>query len=138
MELSEKTVTVMLVQAHAKGIKAAAEKLDEMRAAGPKYQVIDEANPTAHIGDPGWQMLDVCGFAWVHVNEKGNTRKMRLLKKVAEQQGHRMYKSYYGGWDILHAHTGRQEMGVNEAYATAAAEELRKYGYDAYKQSRID
>jgi hypothetical protein len=133
--VSKRDVMVMVSEAHAAGTEAAQKQLDALRGQGPQYQVVDEANPNAHLGDPGWQMLDLCGFGWVHIDENGNSRKMRLLREVL---GRDCYKSYYGGWDCFHANVGRQEVSVNLAYARAAAEVLKSYGYKAYAQSRLD
>ena len=133
--MTQQDVTRMIAEANAAGSRAAARRLAEMRCDGAKYQVIDEANPEAHRGDPGWQMLDLCGMAWVHLRENGNSAKMRLLRKADS----RCHKAYYGGWDLFYCafHNG-QEIGVHKAGADAAAEVMKGYGFNAYADSRID
>lgn len=133
--LSIADVRRMYSEAHAAGVYAAAEKLALMERSGPRWQVVDEANPDAHKGDPGWQMLGLCGMAWVHLSENGNSRKMRLLRKFDP----RCHKSYYGGWDLFYcSFYNGQVIDVHKAGAKAAAEVMRRYGFDAYADSRID
>jgi hypothetical protein len=80
-----------------------------------------------------------CGFAWVHVADKGNSKRMRLLKAAAAANGERMDTDYPKGWMLFWGGThGGQEMEVKAAACRAAANVLREYGFDAYAQSRMD
>ena len=87
-----------------------------------------EADFRAKHGEPGY-----CGFAWVHVSEKGNTKVGRALKTVG-------FRKEHGGglslWNPGGSFT--QSMDIKEAGAEAYAEELRKFGLNAYACSRAD
>lgn len=77
---------------------------------------------------------DACGFAWVTVYEKGNTRLGRALLK----NGFR--KAHGGGlqmWNPSESHT--QAITAKEVGAEAAAEVLKlRLGVKAYAGSRMD
>ena len=87
-----------------------------------------EADYLARHGEPMY-----CGFAWVVVREKGNTKMGRALKTVG-------FKPAYGGglslWNPGGSFT--QSMVVKEVGAEAYAEVLRQHGIDAYMNSRAD
>jgi len=87
-----------------------------------------EAEFRARHGEPGY-----CGFAWVVVREKGNTKVGRALKSVG-------FKPAYGGglslWNPGGSFT--QSMDIKETGAEAYAKVLREHGLDAYMGSRAD
>jgi len=75
-----------------------------------------------------------CGFAWVKVYEKGNTRLGRALLKNGFK------KSYSGGLEMWNpSGLPCQNVDVKEAGAEAAAEVLRQMlNVKAYAGSRLD
>ena len=77
---------------------------------------------------------DACGFAWVTVYEKGNTKMGRALLK----NGFR--KAYGGGLQMWNpSGLGVQSMNVKEEGADAMAKFLREHlGVKAYAGSRMD
>jgi hypothetical protein len=77
-----------------------------------------------------------CGFAWVKVFEKGNTKMGRWLKEA----GLKKSKSWGPGLDIWNpSGLPTQSMDVKEAGAVAAAKVLRdRLGVKAYAMSRAD
>ena len=85
-------------------------------------------------GSVAGTMLDLCGFAWVHL-PKFNTGFARWAKASNIAR-----KAYNGGGTLSLAHHGayRQEMGFNEARCRAASAVLSEAGVEAYCQSRID
>jgi len=77
---------------------------------------------------------DMCGFAWVTVNEKGSTKLGRALKAVG-------FKPAYGGGLRLWNPSGNwtQCITAKEEGARAYADVLKKFGIkEAYAGSRID
>jgi len=87
-----------------------------------------EAEFRAKPGEPGY-----CGFAWVVVREKGNTKLGRALKGVGFR------KEYTGGLSLWNpGGSFTQSMDIKEAGAQAYAEVLRQHGIDAYMNSRAD
>jgi hypothetical protein len=133
---TESKVLEVIAEARRAGAVAAAAKLEELQAAGPKY--------TVHNGglQHGWgpaigTMLDVCGFASMRISARG--KFFQLAKKIA--QGYRFYctNAYGGGGHLsIFDSTNRQEMSVNKAAADAHAEVLAKYGIQASVRTRID
>lgn len=77
---------------------------------------------------------DACGFAWVTVYEKGNTKLGRALLKAGFR------KEYGGGLSLWNpAGIGCQSVNVLEAGAEAMARFLREHlGVTAYANSRMD
>jgi hypothetical protein len=75
-----------------------------------------------------------CGFAWVNVySVKGSTK----LGKALTANGFR--KSYEGGLQMWNpSNFGCQNIDTLEEGARAAADVLRKYGFEAYAGSRLD
>jgi len=76
-----------------------------------------------------------CGFAWVNIyGIKGNTK----IGKAFIANGIR--KNYNGSayemWNP--ANIGCQNIDTKEAGARAAAEVFRRYGFEAYPNSRLD
>ena len=77
---------------------------------------------------------DMCGFAWVTVNEKGSTKLGRALKAVG-------FKPAYGGGLQLWNPSGNwtQCITAKEEGAQAYANVLRQAGIvNAYAGSRLD
>ena len=82
----------------------------------------------ARHGEPGY-----CGFAWVVVREKGNTKLGRALKQLGFR------KEYTGGLSLWNpGGSFTQSMDIKETGAQAYAEVLRQHGIDAYMASRAD
>ena len=81
-----------------------------------------------------------CGFAWVTVypNYKGNTKQGREERKVFESLGFRKdwTGKAYEFWNP--SGHGCQNVDTKEAGAVAAANVLKKYGFKAYANSRLD
>lgn len=74
-----------------------------------------------------------CGFAWVTVNEKASTRLGRALKSVGFRRAHR------GGLQLWNpSHFPCQNVDTLEHGAVAYSAVLKKYGIDAYAESRLD
>lgn len=74
-----------------------------------------------------------CGFAWVTVSERGNTRLGKALKSVGFD------KAYGGGlqlWNPSKMFT--QSVDALEAGARAYADVLKSYGINASVGSRLD
>ena len=81
-----------------------------------------------------------CGFAWVTVypHNKGNTRAGRAERKVLKDMG---FKQDWTGKGYEYWNPGGlpvQNIDIKEAGANAAAVVLRKYGFKAYSNSRLD
>ena len=127
----------ILKEADVAATKAADVQLKKLQGQGPAFAVVENSKsdgifynrnkPTRIVGT----MLDVCGFAWV-VIENARTGFAQYVKKI-ERGGN----GYYGGMSIS-ARTMRQEMSVNQEAARAMADVFEKYGIKAYTQSRID
>lgn len=102
-------------------------------AAGPAYDVRNADLITgAAYGPSLGTMLDLCGFAGVKIRP-ANSSFVRYLRS----QGVGRNDSYEGGYWVS-AQTHRQEISVNEAWASAFAEVLRAAGIDAWMDSRLD
>ena len=88
----------------------------------------------------GSDQMGACGFAWttVYPKHKGNTRDGKTERKVLKELG--FSKDWTGKayqfWDP--ARYGGQNIDIKEAGAIAAANVLKKYGFDAYAGSRLD
>ena len=81
-----------------------------------------------------------CGFAWVTVtpNHKGNTKLGKEERRVFAQLGLRQdwTGKAYEIWNPGEFHG--QNIDTKEYGAAAAAEVLRKYGFNARAGSRLD
>ena len=81
-----------------------------------------------------------CGFAWttVYPEHKGNTRAGKAERKILESLGFR--KDWTGKAYEIWNPSGSpvQNIDIKEAGANAAALVLRKYGFKAYANSRLD
>jgi len=76
---------------------------------------------------------DMCGFAWLTVREKGSTKLGRALLANG------FTKAYGGGlqwWNPSGNYT--QSIIAKEIGAGAAATVFKKYGIEAYADSRMD
>ena len=74
-----------------------------------------------------------CGFAWVTVLEKGNTKLGRRLKDIG------FSKAYGGGLQLWNpSNFPCQNIDTLEEGARAYAEVFKKYGIDAFAGSRLD
>jgi hypothetical protein len=84
-------------------------------------------------GSQVWEVADgVCGFAEVRVyGVKLNTR---LGKEMASFG----FKKAYTGGIYFWVSGGGQSMTRKEAYANAFVAVLKKYGFSAYAESRMD
>ena len=80
-----------------------------------------------------------CGFAWVNIRSyngeklKGNTKIGRALKRAGVEQDYRRVFRIYNPSGI-----NCQNIDVKEVGARAAAEVLKRYGFSAYPDSRLD
>lgn len=75
-----------------------------------------------------------CGFAWVNIRGvKGNTKLGRAMKAAGIRQD---YTKAFQIWNP--SGYGCQNVDTLEAGARAAADTLKKYGFDAYAGSRLD
>jgi hypothetical protein len=81
-----------------------------------------------------------CGFAWVTVypKNKGNTKAGRAEREILKALG--MKLDWTGKAFQIWNPSGHicQNVDTKEAGAVAAANVLRKYGLDAYAESRLD
>ena len=84
--------------------------------------------------------IGACGFAWVTVRpaNKGNTKLGKAERMVLKDLGFRQdwTGKAYQLWDP--AGYGGQNIDIKEASAAAAAAVLKKYGFNAYADSRLD
>jgi hypothetical protein len=91
-------------------------------------------------GKYGTDHWGACGFAWITVYpvNKGNTKAGKAERKILEQLGFR--KDWTGRAYEMWNPSGYagQNINIKEAGADAGAEVLRKYGFKAYSQSRLD
>lgn len=80
-----------------------------------------------------------CGFAWVTIypQSKGNTKLGKIERSVLKAMGFRpSYDKGFQIWDP--ANWPGQSIDIKEAGAIAAANVLKKYGFNAYAGSRLD
>ena len=95
-------------------------------------KMLDEWNEKTGGNQYGEPMY--CGFAWVDIKERSNSKLGKALQGVGFR------KSWQSGvlqlWDPAQ-HRG-QSMDCKEAGAEAYAEVLRNYGIKAYAGSRAD
>lgn len=76
----------------------------------------------------------LCGFAWVNI--RGIHGNSKLAKTLAKYDITKDYLGHLCWWNP--SRFGCQNIDTLEAGAIAAAETLRKYGFDAIAQSRLD
>lgn len=75
-----------------------------------------------------------CGFAWVNIYVKGNTKLGRAMKAAGYKRND--YEKCFQIWNP--SRYGCQNVDTLEAGARAAAQVFKKYGIDAYAGSRLD
>jgi len=127
-KLTDTGLATLLEKARQAGTVAAKEQLTKLESSGPQWNIVNDKT----FGGDGkvvGQMLDVCGFASIHI-PNGRAGIVRQLKRVIEtkQLVKRAYfhKGYYGGFGLsLFDMTNRQEMSVNEAAEQAALDTLK-------------
>ena len=103
-------------------------------------QIVQEAKNAAHQAATNYfhevlrgQDRFACGFAWIHVSEKGSTKMGRALMQNGFE------KAYRGGLEMWNpSGLSVQNIDVKEIGANAAVAVLRKYGINAYTGSRLD
>ena len=134
-----------LTKIEAKAIWAEACEAAEAAALAKVPTPMIVGSPTTPLGsdiDPAKQTWYVpsgmCGFAWVTIKPARGALVTYLKSQDVGSKG------YYGGWQIwcgreLSPTAGAtQSIEIKEAAAGAAAAVLRKYGIEAYAQSRLD
>ena len=89
-----------------------------------------DAFENKHFPNNGWGM---CGFAWVDIPVKGNTKLGRALKAAGVGKH---WRSGFQLWNPSKYPT--QNVDTLEAGAQAAAAVLKSYGITAYAGSRLD
>ena len=125
-----KTETKDLLKFNAEGVKPVDIFLDARKAC---LKAVNEF--TAKHGEPMY-----CGFANVSIHP-ARGRFVSFMKKA--DIGSNGYK---GGWrisyyDIMpndHEYRGTQSMDIKEEGCSAFADALKKYGIEAYMESRAD
>jgi hypothetical protein len=108
-----------------------------------KVEMINEAQAAAQrFADQrfGGQDGGPCGFAWVTIMpaNKGNTKAGKLERQTLKAMGFEQdwTGKAYQVWDP--ARWAGQSVDVKEAGANAAAQLLKKHGFNAYAGSRLD
>lgn len=117
----------IIKEAEAAGLKAGSAFVPTPMIVG---QAVDLFSNKMVPGTEEFVSDGVCGFAWVHF--KGNTAFGRYMKKIGKADN-----DYPTGLSVW-VHQFGQSMQKKEAYARAYAEVLRKYGIEAYANSRLD
>lgn len=81
-----------------------------------------------------------CGFSWVTIypKNKGNTKAGRAEREVIKALGFRLdwTGKAFELWNP--SNHSCQNVDIKEAGAVAAAAVLKKYGFNAYANSRLD
>jgi hypothetical protein len=137
--------TATLTKIEAKAIWAEATKAAEAAALAKVPTPMVVGSPTTPFGSDVdftkktyYVASGMCGFAWINI-KPARGALVAYLKSVGIGS-----KGYGGGWQIwcnseLSPTAGAtQSIEIKEAAAHAAAEVLRKYGIEAYAQSRLD
>lgn len=115
------------VEAYEAGLKAGNE------VGVPKFIVGDAIGLSNEIdySKPTFVLNGLCGFAWVNIKPARGAFVNYLKSRNVGSKG------YYGGYEIWVSEFG-QSVDRKQAFATAFAEVLRKYGIEAYGASRLD
>jgi hypothetical protein len=115
------------VEAYEAGLKAGNE------VGVPKFIVGDAIGLSNEIdySKPTYVLNGLCGFAWVNIKPARGAFVNYLKSRNVGSKG------YYGGYEIWVSEFG-QSVDRKQAFATAFAEVLRKYGIEAYGASRLD
>lgn len=134
---TDEKVRQVVQECRAAGREYAEIRLANLRKQGPKYAVCQNTIAGRQAVDT---MMDVCGFAWLHIPARGGFY-LRAKRLSQAEPNLRIYctRGYGGGgmFDVFDC-THRQEMSVNIAAMTACKNVLAKYGVDATVRSRID
>ena len=80
-----------------------------------------------------------CGFAWVSIypKNKGNTKLGKAERALLKQMGFSpSYDKGFQVWDP--SNWPGQSIDIKEAGAVAAANVLKRHGFEAYAGSRLD
>jgi hypothetical protein len=108
-----------------------------------KNEMITEARDAANKffqEKLGGQDAYACGFAWVTVypEHKGNTKAGKAERKILESLG--LKKDWTGkGYEMWNpGQFHGQNVDTKFAGAQAAAAVLKRYGFKAYAQDRLD
>jgi hypothetical protein len=104
----------------------------------PKFVVGSSVGLSDEIdySQPVYEMVGLCGFAWVNLYVDGRSPFAKWLKKNDYAS-----KGYYGGYQVWSSRFGGdfgQSVERKEAGCEAAAKVFQKYGYQAYAGSRLD
>ena len=99
------------------------------QAQAEAYKAADEFE-RKYFPDGGW---GACGFAWVDIPVKGNTKLGRALKAAGVSKH---WQSGFQLWNPSKYPT--QNIDTLEAGARAAADVLKAHGITAYAGSRLD
>ncbi len=131
---TEELVLKVVRECREAGTHAAREKLAELQNAGPKHAVMDGDRCVG-------QLLDLCGFANVHLNS-ARGKFFQLAKKLSKKRQELRFNCdnhyYGGGWFSVYDASMRQEMSVNVASCMAMVSVLSGYGIEARVESRLD
>jgi len=104
------------------------------------YEAKCAAAEAARVQAAKWgDQWGMCGFAWVKIyGHKGKKIRAnsKLGKALAEVGIKKDYEGVLSLWDPAGFNT--QNMDIKEAGAEAYAEVFKKYGFDAYPDSRLD
>ena len=93
-------------------------------------EIAAEGYETKYFPNGGW---GACGFAWVDIPVKGNTKLGRALKAAGVSKH---WRSGFQLWNPSKYPT--QNVDTLEAGARAAAQVLKDAGITAYAGSRLD
>ena len=99
------------------------------RAQAAAYSAAEQFE-NKYFPDGGW---GACGFAWVDIPVKGNTKLGRMLKAAGVSKH---WRSGFQLWNPSKFPT--QNIDTLEAGARAAADVLKSAGITAYAGSRLD
>ena len=104
------------------------------------YEAKCAAAEAARVQAAKWgDQWGMCGFAWVKIyghEGKKIRANSKLGKALAEVGIKKDYEGVLSLWDPAGFNT--QNMDIKEAGAEAYAEVFKKYGFDAYPDSRLD
>ena len=119
----------ILKEAVSNGIQAAQARLAEIR--GKVAYVVQNSN-----GSIAGTMHDLCGFSYAYIPCGVISRRSKIVKALLAQ-GLLSYDDYRGALHVRVPYVD-QGISVNEAASEAVVETLKKYGIEAYSESRLD
>lgn len=146
----EMDIRELLTKAETVGLKAADRKLQELRKRGP-YEVAEHANPldiNSQVVSVR-KLLDSYGFSWMWLKSTGQNRKLiNWIKKNSDSSSYNAWvinypsiylsKSYGTGFKLRIGKSTRQEISVNTALQSGAADVLNKAGFNVHVHSRTN